>query len=151
MKHYAKQRAWVMVLSLACVSLAGPVKADQSVYRWIDKQGNTVVSDRPPPVGVEYETVNLQGNMMNRVDSPIPAPAAGPDTTAVDETAEQPQQPGIPKNPQYCSQARQNLSNLNTFARIRIQGADGEYRYLTEEEKDDQRRQAQDAIDAYCE
>jgi hypothetical protein len=131
--------------------MAGSLSAGQNVYRWIDKQGNTVVSDRPPPVGVEYEVVNLQGNMMNQVDNPIPAPLPQTGMNSGDETAQQAQQPGIPKNPQYCSQARQNLSNLNTFARIRIQGADGEYRYLTEEEKEDQRRQAQDAIDAYCE
>lgn len=149
MKHNCRKQVLTLALIMASIGMAGQVTAGQSVYRWIDQQGNTVVSDRPPPVGVEYEMVNLQGNMMNQVDNPIPAPAPG--IASDDEPDEQAPQPGIPKNPQYCSQAKQNLSNLNTFARIRIQGADGEYRYLTEEEKEDQRRQAQDAIDAYCE
>lgn len=149
MNYSFRQRALILTIA-AAAGFAGTATAGQSVYRWVDKQGSTVVSDRPPPIGVEYEVVNLQGNMMNQVDSPIPAPVPGQTPATSEEVPTQAQQPGIPKNPQYCRQAKQNLSNLNTFARIRIQGADGEYRYLTEEEKDDQRRQAQDAINAYC-
>lgn len=151
MKRICRQHALVFALAVASVGLAGTAAAGQSVYRWIDQQGNTVVSDRPPPVGVKYEVVNLQGNMMNQVDDPIPAPSPAMGAAGGEAPAAGTRQPGMPKNPQYCNQAKQNLSNLNTFARIRIQGADGEYRYLTEEEKDDQRRQAQDAINAYCE
>ncbi len=56
----------------------------------------------------------------------------------------------IEKNPEYCQRARDNLNTLSKNGRIRLRNDQGEYRYIDEEEKEMQRQNAADAIDAYC-
>jgi hypothetical protein len=55
------------------------------------------------------------------------------------------------KNPEYCQRARENLNDLSTSARIRVRNAEGEFRFLNEEEKAARKQEAEEAIAAYCE
>ena len=57
----------------------------------------------------------------------------------------------IEKNPEFCQRARENLETLNTAARIRMRDEDGELRYINEEEKEEQRQRAREAIATHCE
>ncbi len=59
--------------------------------------------------------------------------------------------PKIEKNPEYCQQARDNLQTLDTHARIRIPNEQGEYRYIDEAEKEEQRKLATETIAIHCE
>ena len=65
-------------------------------------------------------------------------------------TAVAQQQVKIKKNPAYCDQARANMDTLDSKARVRIRDANGEISYLTDEEKDIQRRKAKDMIAVHC-
>jgi hypothetical protein len=130
------------------------VQAEEGYYKWTDERGNPQLSDRPPASGVEYEYISTDTGMKRRVSaqpttsSSTPAPAlpkpAPPATTLAEE------QTKIKKNPAYCDQAKANLDTLNSSARVRIRATDGEIRYLSEEEKDIQRRKAKDMMAVHC-
>ena len=56
----------------------------------------------------------------------------------------------IEKNSEYCQRARDNLATLSKNGRIRLRNDQGEYHYIDEAEKERQRKNAADAIAAYC-
>jgi hypothetical protein len=142
----------VLVLA-AAFSLYGPQSnAGQNVYRWTDDRGNPVNSDRPPPTGTKYEVISTHSSMVRPVDAdegavpPTVKPSPGNEFEPVDS-----KKPKDEKNPEYCKRAQENLQTLNTSARIRIRNEQGEYRYIDEAEKKEQRKQAEAAIKTYCE
>ncbi len=126
--------------------------AGNTYYRWLDDRGNPVHSDRPPPEGVDYEVVSTQSTMVRQVEAEegaVPAeiePKPGNEFEQVDSAPSQ-----IKKNPEYCQRARENLATLNETARIRMRDENGEYYYLTEEQKAAQRSNAEAAIARHCE
>ena len=126
--------------------------AGDTYYRWLDDRGNPVHSDRPPPEGVDYEVVSTQSTMVRQVEAEegaVPAgiePKPGNEFEQVDSAPSQ-----IKKNPEYCQRARENLATLNETARIRMRDENGEYYYLTEEQKAAQRSNAEAAIARHCE
>jgi hypothetical protein len=138
----------VLVFSGSFANAAGQV-----VYRWTDEQGNQVNSDRPPALGVEYETISTSSSMVHTVE---PDNSAAPPTVNPEEgkeTAASPvaEAPASQKNPEFCATAKSNLTQLETHARIRLRDDNGEVRYLSEEEKAVEKQKAQDAIKAFCE
>ena len=147
-----------LALTIAFGVLAVPLShAEKGYYKWVDSKGNPHHSDRPPPNGVSYDFISTDTGLKRRVD-PSKEDEASPKGWASamppgDEDGEQPnmaeQQASIQKDPAVCDQARANLDSLNSKARVRIRDDDG-IRYLTEEEKETQRKKAQDLIAVHC-
>lgn len=142
----------ILLVAVVAASCSFAFAAD-SHYRWNDKHGNPVHSDRPPPPGTDYEVVSTTSSLVRRVNSAegvVPAelePSYRNEFELVDTAKPQ----SIKKNPEYCERAQENLSTLDTFARIRIRDDQGEYRYIDEDEKEAQREQARKLIDIHCE
>ena len=141
------------VLTTAALTLSGSyASADQNLYRWKDEAGNQVNSDRPPPVGIDYEVISTSSSMVRKVDADEGAvplkikPSPSNDFEQVETT-----EPKIEKNAEYCQRARENLQTLDTSARIRLRNDEGEYRYIDEAEKEEQRDQARATIALHCE
>ncbi len=150
--------AIAMSVCLFAVIVAGPdAAAASSYYRWKDEQGKLVVSDRPPvDQAIEYEVVSQGSSLIRRVapgEGAVPpevTPRPGNRFDQVDTQKET--QASVQKNPERCARARTNLETLDSSARIRIRDPDtGELRYLTEEEKQQQRERALSVIAAHCE
>ena len=126
------------VLALLLLATSLSYAASNTHYRWLDKFGNPVHSDRPPPAGTEYEVVSTGSNMVRKVsasEGAVPAvaePSVGNQFEAVIDG--KPKPPA--KNPEYCKRAQDNLNTLDSTARIRIRNDEGEFRYLNEEEKE---------------
>lgn len=143
-------------LAFACGLLAASVShAERGYYKWVDSKGNPHHSDRPPPNGVAYEFISTDTGLKRRVD-PRADEEAPPEgwAAAMPPGQEEPpnaaeQQAAITKDPAVCDQARANLDTLNSKARVRIRDDNG-IRYLTEEEKETQRKKAQDLIAVHC-
>lgn len=145
-------------LIAALLASAIPAAAADTYYRWKDERGNTVHSDRPPPSGTEFETISTSSSLVRKVPAAAAAssassaatntatPAGGQPAAAAKEELEV-----VKRNPDTCERARNNLATLDSAARIRIRGDDGEMRFLNEEEKEAQRAKARDLIDAHCE
>ena len=142
-----------LVIGLAASALCGSqANAERNLYRWTDEQGNQVNSDRPPPVGIQYEVISTSSSMVRKVDpeegavppkvKPTPSDQFEPVDTA---------KPAVEKNPEYCATAKDNLTQLDTRARIRLRDDQGEVRYLNDAERALEREKAIAAIEAYCE
>ncbi len=125
--------------------------AGEVYYRWLDERGNPVNSDRPPPAGTPYEVVSTQSTLVRHVDATEGAvpPETEPSVSNQFEPVQTKPQ-GLEKNPEQCKRARENLETLNTKVRIQIRNEQGELRPLTEEEKEEQRKIAQDTISVHC-
>jgi hypothetical protein len=136
-----------VVLGLANLS----ANAGQTYYRWLDDRGNPVHSDRPPPKGTDYEVVSTETSLMRQVEAdegavpPELEPTPGNEFEQVDTAPSD-----VEKNPEFCQRARANLETLDKDIRIRMRDENGEYFYLTDEQKAEQRRNAEAAIAEHC-
>lgn len=125
--------------------------ADNTYYRWADDRGNPVHSDRPPPEGINYEVVSTGSSMVRKVtadEGAVPAEIEsrpGNEFSKIDTAMTT-----IEKNPEYCKRAQDNLETLENFARIRVRNDQGEYRYIDEEEKAEQKAQAREQMRIHC-
>lgn len=151
----SKIRRCAIAASLSLLALSGSsIWASETYYRWKDASGNPVNSDRPPPTGVEYDVITTNTN--TRVDQREYQPESPQGGSGrAGNTADQ-QNAAVPlmefvKDPEACAIAKQNLETLNTHARIRMPDADGNFRYLNEEEKANARTEAEAAISQNCE
>jgi Domain of unknown function (DUF4124) len=141
-----------LVLATTLLTLSSfHASADKTVYRWKDDAGNQVNSDRPPPQGTEYEVISTSSSMVREVEEESTIPLEVKPGASKDSEQVTTDKPKIEKNPEYCQQARDNLQTLDTHARIRIPNDQGEYRYIDEAEKEEQRKLATETIAIHCE
>jgi hypothetical protein len=139
----------VATAALTCM----PVQASETHYRWVDKHGNPVHSDRTPPEGTDYEVITSGTSLVRKVNSAegaVPAqtsPSVDNDFNPVD--TDKPKAPE--KNAEYCKRAQENLATLNSRARIRMKNDQGETYILTEENKEEKRVEARSVIESACE
>ena len=116
-------------------------------YRWVDENGAVQYADRPP-TGVKAEFIKFAstGSSKSTADSEAAdTEGNGEKTASLPDALEiMPE-----KDPALCSQAQSNLKALDS-PRIRITEADGTKRFITEEEKEDQRANARKFIEINC-
>lgn len=129
------------------------------IYRWADSDG-TVHYGEHPPKGAKATRLETQtgkrSKRSSRKSSSAERKASGtyngeptaPPGASTESVATAPPAPN--KNPKICENARYNLTVLNERARIRQVDENGEERYLSDEEKEQQKEAAQGAIDLYC-
>ncbi len=151
--------AWYCALAL--LAAAPDLLAEQAgYYRWKDDKGQFQATQQPPrdrpseyvrlstgkstPVAVG-ETAGGE----NSSGAPgVGAPGAGNPSSASPKG----QLEGVPeRDPEKCQQAKQTQAALNSHARIREKGSDGQYRYLSTEEIEEQRHLARESTEIYCE
>ncbi len=142
----------LFLLVVISVALSNSLsQAGEAHYRWKDKWGNPVYSDRPPPKGTDYKVVASGTSLVRKVNSAegvVPAkivPTLSNDFELIESRPDP-----VKKNPEICERARENLTTLNTYARIRLRDDQGEYRYISEEEKEAQRDEARSLIALHC-
>ncbi len=139
----------VAALLVALFSI--PAVAENTYYRWLDDRGNPVHSDRPPPKGIDYEVVSTGTSLIRQVDAEEGAVPPEVEPRVGNEFEPASTEPTkVEKNPEYCQRARENLETLNKDIRIRMRDENGEYYYLTEEQKAEQKRNADQAIATHC-
>lgn len=136
----------LLTLSLACLfswSLASA--APEKVYKWTDEKGRTHYGQRPPS-GTQTEVIKPQTGHSDPVTYSTPATN---EKDKVEKKVED--KKSALKDPERCEGARKNSETLKTYARIRIKGDDGEYRYLTPDEQKQKLDEANKAIEESCE
>lgn len=148
------RRLGVALVLLAMCAGVGSAHAGAKLYRWKDSNGNVVMSDRPPPAGVQFEAISTSSSLVHSVDSETPATPPAPTHPAAPpreaSTLPEPSKEIYKKNPEYCQTARQNLEVLDRAPRIRMPDANGELHYLTDEEREQERQKNLDIIAAHC-
>jgi len=122
-----------------------------SIHKWTDADGNVFYGDTPP-VSAKTEGVRVQsapsnpGKALPRLSSPGSPVAADSDTPATDSNG------NIPADQAKiaCDNAQQDLEVIGRSSRIKLKSADGTTRYLTSEEIDERKTQAEDDIQRFC-
>ena len=148
--------------SLSLTALLGLVVAMPAgagvVYRWLDEQGSTVVSDRQPPNGVDFETISTSSGRTMIVPPPETVTKDEAEQPAADANPNPEPQSKPPsdvytpkKDPKLCAQARSNMPILENGPRVRFTDEKGVVRFMTDEERELEKERTADAITAYCE
>lgn len=146
------RRLWFAVLSVISITAMG----QQTVYRWMDKNGQVHYGDRPPSEGTAHEAIN-RTKALSHPEVSTAEQVRGP---AISEPAktepkssgrlQEPPQPTSQRNPEYCQQAKDNLWQIENSARVRVLAADGQYRFLSPEEKEAARKESLKLVEAHC-
>jgi len=139
MKHLRLIGLLLMSISISQTALA------EKVYTWTDAKGVVHFGERPPK-DVKATLVKTRTGHSD----PTPAQTAAAQPKPAAETAAAKQQASL-KDPERCAQAKENLTILNSVARIKTTNADGVAVYLTEEDKAKQRETTQLVVDQACE
>ena len=147
--------------SMLVLCLQGQPAAASPTYRWVDDNGNPVLSDRPPETGIPYTEVGVDTGF-RRYPKPVatetaepggqaPAGSTSTSTLASSNSAKAKSKTVVEAHPALCEQAKDNIFKLETFPRMRVQDDDGEVRFMSDEERAEQLQTAQSVRDAYCE
>jgi len=144
-----------LLLALA-VALPHTAMGAEKIYRWTDERGRVIISDRPPEdSSIPHETVDMGSSGLRRKPAsppkaPLPAEQDTEGTPGPSRAAETESKEALPKDPRICAAARNNLESLEGLARVRMMGEDGEFYFLTEQQKEEEREQARRLIELHC-
>ena len=119
------------------------------VYTWKDSKGVVHYGEHPPK-DVKATLVKTRTGHSD----PTPAPtttAPTPTTTPANQTDAANNALASLKDPTRCAQARENLTILNSVARVKTQDANGNAVIMTEDDKAAQRQAMQAIINQACE
>ena len=136
----------------------------EEYYMWVDENGVTNYAERVP---TGYQPTHVTGNHRfgykarprsvpgeknqeeNAGEADLSTRGIDPDEAIVEEKAKYEAELAA-KRKQNCELGKQNLARLETFARIRVLGDDGEYRHLTPEEMTEKKKESREAIKFHC-
>lgn len=133
----------IRVMISLCLLLAYNQAMAEKMYKWIDEKGVTHYSQHPA-ANVKNEVIKPKTGHSDPVTYAIPT------STAVLNTNSSAAAKAAQKDPERCANARKNLETLRTFARIKVKGENGEYRYLTPDEQKQKMGEANKAIEESC-
>lgn len=137
----------VFLILLASMSL----KAG-SIHKWVDEEGNVHYGDSPP-VSAKTEGVRVQGAPSNpgkalpRLGSPETSTSAAGGSTDAAASGEQ-----VPEDQAKlaCEAAQEDLRVIGNSSRIKLRSADGSTRFMTTEEIEERRTQAEADVERFC-
>lgn len=138
----------VLLLITALLLSATPAQAEK-IYRWTDADGQVHFGSQPPrELQNKAEAIEVRTPRLS-------TPAAAPDTEATPAattTTEVSLAPGISAEQAaaYCQQARQQKETLAVNFNRRFQMPDGTFRPLTDAERAEQNKTADEIIRQHC-
>lgn len=129
----------VALLLLSVVSQA-------KIYTWVDEHGKKHFSDTPPAnhkaeektVSTSTVTFAAPATSKKETQETKALPADGAIETAPN------------KDPKLCQQAKKDLATIDNAPRLRMKQDNGEYFYLSDEQRKQQRASRLKAIEDYC-
>ena len=156
--------AAVFITLMAAVLTA---TAAETMYRWVDADGSVYYSDQPPPADAR-ETKNLNERLpISEPDEEEEEASASESNAYVKqetefqertkqraaaeaEAAKEAETTALSK--QNCDLARADVEAANNppGGRLRERNADGELVYMTEEQLEERRAEANDAVSKWC-
>lgn len=142
--------AWLMAAAL--VGVATPTLAEETLYRWLDDRGNPVYSDRPPPIGTNYEVISSHSSLKRVV--PAERGAVPPEVTPrvgneFQPVSSRPEGETF-KSSEICTRARENLQALRDHARLQIRNDQGDMEFISDERRLELMRESEALIEQHC-
>lgn len=122
-----------------------------SIQKWVDEEGNVHYGDAPPAT-VKTESVHVQPAPSNPGKALPRLGGSGNADQAAGETATAANDESVPADQAKiaCDQAQEDLRVINRSSRIKLRAADGSTRYLSTEEIEERKTQAEADIKAFC-
>jgi len=148
-------KPFILSLSLVAFSLLALDAGAETVYRWVDDEGVTHFTRRPPKnrestaIGTKTghsEPVDYSGQLKS---DQAEEEAEAQNTGAGSEQNRQARQESE-DHEAACRSARRNLDILSQGRRVQVEGEDGEVRFLDADEQERRREQAQRNIAKHC-
>ncbi len=147
---------WLLALLAASPAL---LAAQAGYYRWKDDKGQFQATQQPP-ADRPSEFVRTSTGTSSQVAPGETSESAGstsmpPSGQTAGKPATEKKPVGMQavpdKDPAKCKQAQDTQMVLNSHARIREKGDNGEYRYLAPEEIAEQKKLAEESVGVFCE
>ncbi|MEZ5524875.1 MAG: DUF4124 domain-containing protein [Pseudomonadales bacterium] len=148
--------ARMLSIPLFALLLSPHLSAGQ-VYKWVDEEGVTHYGERAP-ADKDYSLVKTYGEVpaaeakkaQQRLEQQREA-----EKTSVQQKASYEEQQKIAEEQakiraENCRGAQSNLKAIQENARVRILGEDGEFRFLTEQEIQEKKQEAEKMIEENC-
>lgn len=149
----------LLVLGLAGTFAAIAVAQESSVYKWVDAQGVPHYSDQPPAdssaeeMAIRFRKTD-RGALQARTQARAELDAAGEiregQEADANAAAEADRQKVLAERETNCKAARERVAKYSTALRLYRPGPNGERVYLTNEELDVERADANRAVDQWC-
>ena len=126
------------------------------ILKWVDEDGNIYYGDSPP-LSVDTEKIRVisapsnPGRALPRLSNQDSKRQSNSDATNVAAGNDQ----GTPKLPDdqakiACNEATEDLRVIKSSNRIRLKSSDGTTRYMTTEEIETRRENAERAVSLHC-
>jgi hypothetical protein len=137
----------ILLLALITGLISSSAFAAKNYYRWVDENGVTHYTARKP-YNVDSEAISVTSGLPRdesgqQIQLEDEEPSAENESQATAASADN-------KDPERCEVAKSNLKILNESARVREKDPDGNFRYLSEEEKNERKKIAEQAIAESC-
>jgi len=156
-RHSAASGLLVFVVAGAFGTAA--LAQEASVYKWVDPQGVPSYSDQPPTdsaaeeLPIRYRKTD-RGALQARVKAQSELDAAADlregQGAEADAAAEADRQKVLAERKATCLQAKDRMAKYSDAHRLYKPGPNGERVYLTSEELDVERADANRAVDQWC-
>jgi hypothetical protein len=153
----AMLRTLFLVTAATAWLAAGPAAAD--VYKFKDEHGNVLYTDKPATLPAERlniqsqktDTVAVQTRQQDELKRLQDADKASQQQASNGARAQQPAaQTSETQKADQCTKARQRYESYMNSQRLYEQGADGQRRYLADDELTAARASAKASMDVMC-
>lgn len=133
-----------------------PVDAS-TTYRWVDDNGNPVLSDRPPPTGTPYTEIEIKTGLKRYAESTTAAPE--PPSVTTELTTQQStalavadvNESVLPSASQReCAALEADIKRLTNYPRIIVRDEVGEEHFLSPEERAIRLEEALAFAETFC-
>lgn len=153
--QFIKRAASTLGIPLLAIALSAPVFADE-VYKWVDEEGVTHYGERAP-ADKDYSMVKTYGEVPSDAEEAKQRleQQRTEKKTAQEKSVDYAEQKKIADEQakvraENCKGAKNNLKAIQENARVRILGEDGEFRYLSEDERQEKLIEAKTMISENC-
>lgn len=147
------------ILKTLCLLMASGLvthggAAAAGIYKWVDEQGQVHYGERP--VSQDAEEVNIRTNETTKPRQIAPGNEENGEAEAEQADAkEKPAKPEKPRIPaaekrRMCSEARSDIAAISSRGRMREKDAQGNYRYLSEDQRQQRLSAARKKQKKYC-
>jgi hypothetical protein len=152
----AMLRTLFLVTAATAWLAAGPAAAD--VYKFKDEQGNVLYTDKPATLPAERlniqsqktDTVAVQSRQQEELKRLQDADNANQQAASGARDQQQAAQTSATQKADQCVKARQRYDSYMSSQRLFEQGADGQRRYLSDDELTAARASAKASMDVMC-
>ena len=147
----------IVTSSILLLLLQGQSADASTTYRWVDDNGNPVLSDRPPPTGTPYTEIEIKTGLKRYAESTTAAPEPPSVTTelraqqgtalAVTDVNES-VLPSASRD--ECEALDADIERLTNYPRIIVRDEVGEEHLLSPEERATRLEEALAFAETFC-